>query len=203
MLAVTFSGLTLALLLWGESTFEPLKQSLGVKPLGRDVAVRALGLLLVLVLIAALNPEIRVFLLLLDAIGVDLFLLLLMIQGREYLQWLSAVVIVPTAHRLSMWGPYPMPLPTRWLVTQHPFWSAYATAQLMAMAALVALAVVGIVSAASLVMTCPAGKALGAVALRTHRRAGEVHAPAINISRARDRRRWWLPVPHSAPGRGH
>ena len=196
MLAVTLSGLTLVLLMWGDSTLQ-------LQPLGRNVTVRAFGFLIVLVLIVALNPEIRVFLLLLDAIGVDLFLVLLTLQGREYLHLLNAAVILPTAQRLSMWGPYPMPLPTRWLVTQHPFWSVYATAQLMAMAALIALAVVGIVSAVSLTMTWPAGKALGVVALRPGRRAGEVHTPTVNIFRARDRPRSWLPIPRSAPGRLH
>ncbi len=203
MIAVTVSGLLLVALLWGESALTPLKQLLGTRSPGRQVTAGVLGLLVLLALVIALNPEIRIFLLLLDAIGVDLFLLLLTLQGRDYLHLLNATVIVPTAHRLSMWGPYPMPLPTRWLVTEHPFWSVYATAQLMAMAALIALAVVGIVSAVSLSMTWPAGKALGAVALRTGRRAGEVHAPAVNIFPGRDRRRWWLPVPRSAPGRSH
>ncbi len=98
-----------------------------------------------------------------------------------------------------------MPLPTRWLVSQHPFWSVYARRHnLMAMAALIALAcMVGIVSAVSLTVTWPASKALGAVALRTHRRAGDVDSPAINIYPERGRRRWWLPFPRSAPGRWH
>ena len=203
MIAVTVSGLILVALLWGESTLTPLKQLLSMRSPGRQVTAGVFGLLVLLALVIALDPEIRILLLLLDAIGVDVFLLLLTFQGREYLQWLSAAVIVPTAQRLSMWGPYPMPLPTRWLVTQHPFWSAYATAQLMAMAALIALAMVGIVSALSLTVTWPAGKALGAVALRTGRRAGEIHGPAVNIFRGRDRRRWWLPAPRSAPDRWH
>jgi hypothetical protein len=203
VIAVMVSGLILLALLWGESMLTPLKQMLGARSPGRQATVGVLGLLVLLALVIALDPEIRILLLVLDAIGVDVFLLLLTIQGREYLQWLSATVIVPTAHRLSMWGPYPMPLPTRWLVTQHPFWSLYATAQLMAMAALIALAMVGIVSAVSLTVTWPAGKALGAVALRAHRRAGEIDTPAINICPGRDRRRWWLPAPRSAPGRWH
>jgi hypothetical protein len=203
MIAVTVGGLILVALLWGESALAPLKQLLGVRSPGRRVTAGVLGLLVLLALLIALDPEVRILLLLLDAIGVDVFLLLLTFQGREYLQWLSAAVIVPAAHRLSMWGPYPMPLPTRWLVSQHPFWSVYATAQLMAMAALIALAMVGIVSALSLTVTWPAGKALGAVALRTHRRAGDVDSPSINICPERGRRRWWLPFPRSAPGRWH
>jgi len=203
VIAVTVSGLILVALLWGESMLAPLKQLLGRTSPGRQLTAGVLGLLVLLALVIALDPEVRLLLLLLDAIGVDVFLLLLTFQGREYLQWLSAAVIVPTAHRLSMWGPYPMPLPTRWLVTQHPFWSAYATAQLMALAALIALAVVGIVSALSLTVTWPAGKVLGAVALQTARRGGEFHTPAVNIFRGRDRPRWWLPVPRSAPGRLH
>jgi hypothetical protein len=203
VIAVPVSGLILVALLWGESMLTPLKQLLGTRSPGRQVTAGVLGLLVLLALVIALDPEVRILLLLLDAIGVDVFLLLLTFQGREYLQWLGAAVIVPIAQRLSMWGPYPMPLPTRWLVTQHPFWSAYATAQLMALAALIALAAVGIVSAVSLTITWPAGKVLGAVALRTGRRGGEVHTPAVNIFRGRDRRRWWLPVPRSAPGRLH
>jgi hypothetical protein len=201
VIAVTVTGLILVALLWGESTLTPLKQLLGTRSPGRQVSAGVLGLLVLLALVIALDPEIRILLLLLDAIGVDVFLLLLTFQGREYLQWLSAAVIVPMAQRLSMWGPYPMPLPTRWLLTQHPFWSVYATAQLMAMAALIALAVVGIVSAVGFTATWPAGKALGAVALRTGRRTGDVHSPAVNIFPGRDRRRSWLPVPRSAPAR--
>jgi hypothetical protein len=203
VIAVTVSGLILVALLWGEFTLTPLKQLLGTRSPGRQITAGVLGLLVLLALVIALDPEIRILLLLLDAIGVDVFLLLLTFQGREYLQWLGAAVIVPTAQRLSMWGPYPMPLPTRWLLTQHPFWSVYATAQLTAMAALIALAMVGIVSAVSLTVTWPAAKALGAVALRTGGRASEVPAPAVNIFRGRDRRRSWLPVPRSAPARLH
>jgi hypothetical protein len=203
VLAVTLSALILVFLLWGEFALDPLQQLLGMRTRGRDVTAAVFGLFVLVALMVALDPEIRVLLLLLDAIGVDIFLLLLAFQGREYLQLLNAAVIVPTAQRLSMWGPYPMPLPTRWLLTQHPFWGAYATAQLIAIAALIALAVVGMVSAVSASVTWPAGKALGAVAFQMKRRAGDAHDTAVNRFRVRDRRRWWLQVPHSAPGRLH
>ncbi len=99
MIAVTVSGLILVALLWGESTLTPLKRLLGVRSSGRRITAGVLGLLVLLVLLIALDPEVRILLLLLDAIGVDMFLLLLTLQGREYLQWLSAAVIVPAAHR--------------------------------------------------------------------------------------------------------
>ncbi len=56
------------------------------------------GTLVAAALILVINPEIRVLLLLLDAIGIDVMIMLILIQLRVYIS-----ILVPVGHRLSRW----------------------------------------------------------------------------------------------------
>jgi hypothetical protein len=141
----------------------------------RSTTVKVLGMLVLLALMIVLNPEVRVFLLFLDSVTVDLFLLLLALQGRGYLWLLHGAVILPAVRHLADLGPYPLPLPSRWFFTQHPFWAVYATAQLMAVASWIAMqAAIIVVTAATSIVTWPTGKALCATVLAKRQRVGNV-----------------------------
>jgi hypothetical protein len=72
-----------------------------------------------------------------DAVGVDIFLMLLFFQGRDILHWFHVAVGLPTARRLTSWGWYPMPLPHRSLFKQNPWWGIYATVQPIAVALMI------------------------------------------------------------------
>jgi hypothetical protein len=141
VLPLTLSALTILLLLFSEPAAAALDQWTGARSSGtgtRAAAINALTLLLAVALILALNPEVRLFLIFLDALGVDIFLMLLFFQGRDILQWLHAAVGLPTARSLERWGWYPMTLPHRSLFKQHPWWGLYATLQPIAIALIVA-----------------------------------------------------------------
>src|ERR1700683_3977974 len=140
----------------------------------RSATVNVLGMLVLLALMIVLDPEVRVFLLFLDSVTVDIFLLLLAFQGREYLWLLHGAVILPAARHLADLGPYPLPLPSRWFFTQHPFWAVYATAQLMAVASWIAMQAAIVVTAATSTVMWPTGKALSATILAKRQRVGNV-----------------------------
>ena len=86
-------------------------------------------MLVIVLLVLTLNPELRPFLIFLDWIGVDIFLMLIFFQGRDILHWLPVAVASSTARRLAGWGRYPMPLPDRALFREHPWWGIFATVQ--------------------------------------------------------------------------
>ena len=153
---VTAAAMVLTLLLWREPFRESLNQFLGITSwsgASRTAAIRLLTLLVLAALVFALDPEIRVILLFIDSVGVDLFLMLLAFQGREYLLLLNGAVALPVVRRLSMWGPYPIALPSRWLMRTHPFWGVYATVQPLAVAIMIVTVTIS--------LTCGAGKVLG------------------------------------------
>jgi hypothetical protein len=131
---------------------------------------KVFGVLVLVALMIVLNPEVRVFLLFVDSVSVDLFLLLLAFQGREYLWFLCGAIILPAARHLADSGPYPLPLPSRWFFTQHPFWAAFATAQLVAVGSKFALLAALVVTAATSTATWPTGKALSAAVLAKSRK---------------------------------
>jgi hypothetical protein len=120
---------------------------------GRTATIRILTWLVFAALIFALDPEVRGILLIIDSVGVDIFLMLLAFQGREYLLLLTGAVALPVVRRLSMWGPYPIALPSRWLMRAHPFWGVYA----MVRPAAVAILIVTVTFS----LTWGAGKVLG------------------------------------------
>src|SRR5580658_3471542 len=109
--AAALGAMTIALVLWGEPARAALNQVLGMtswEVAGRRATGKALGLLALIALILALDPEARVFLLFINDVGVDIFLLLLTLQGRGYLLVLGKSVLLPAVRRLANWGWYPM-----------------------------------------------------------------------------------------------
>jgi hypothetical protein len=163
MTFLTLSALLIVLLLWGEFALDPINRLLGIGPRvtdGRSATIRVLALLVVVALVLVLDPEVRLLLLFVDAVGVDFVLLLLAIQGRALFSLLLGSVIMPLIHYLATLGPYPLPLPSRWLLTQHPFWAVYAMAQFLAVASVIACLVAGTVAAGTAATTGFIGKAM-------------------------------------------
>jgi hypothetical protein len=135
-------ALTIVVLLFRESAAEALRLWAGTRTrgaAGREATARALGIVVLVALIVALDPEVRAFLIFLDAMGVDLFVMLLLFQGREILQWLSVALALPAIRQLETRGWYPMPLPSCRLLKQHPWWSVYAAGRPVVMVIVIAL----------------------------------------------------------------
>jgi hypothetical protein len=107
---------------------------------GRAAAIRILSVVVLVALFLAIDPEARAFWAFLDATGVDIFLTLLLLQGSAIVYWLNIPGRIGAFVRvLEAWGPYPMPLPQRALIKQHPLWSAYSAAQFTCVAMLFSL----------------------------------------------------------------
>jgi hypothetical protein len=135
-------ALTTIVLLFRESAAEALRLWTGSRARGtaeRETTARALGIVILVALIVALDPEVRAFLVFLDAIGIDVFVMLLLFQGGEILQWLSVAMGLPAIRQLETRGWYPMPLPSCRLLKQHPWWSVYAAGRPVVMIILIAL----------------------------------------------------------------
>src|ERR1700722_11526331 len=97
-------ALTIVVLLFRESAAEALRLRTGTRTrgaAGREATARALGIVVLVALIVALDPEVRAFLVFLDAIGVDLFVMLLLFQGREFLLWLGVAMGLPAIRQLE------------------------------------------------------------------------------------------------------
>ena len=144
---MTLLALTILLLVFTEPATAALNQCTGTRSwsaAGRAATIRTLTLLVIVALIFALDAEVRAFLVLMDAVGVDIFLMLLLFQGKEILQWVSIATCVPAIRFLETWSWYPMPIPPRALFKQHPLWSLYAAAQPIAFALLISAPVVAL-----------------------------------------------------------
>jgi hypothetical protein len=133
----TITALTVLLLLfpgWARDELNHWTDTRLWSVASRTATIRTLTLLLVVALVFALDPEVRAFLIFVDLVGVDIFLMLIFFQGRDILHWLHVAVALSTARRLTGWARYPMPLPHRALFRQHPWWGIYATVQPIAVA---------------------------------------------------------------------
>jgi hypothetical protein len=89
----------------------------------------AAALVVLLLLLCVLDPELRAVLVVVDYIGLDVFLMLLLFQGREILVWSGRAVWKPALRFLEAWSWWPLPLPTSTLFKQYPAWSVLAVAQ--------------------------------------------------------------------------
>lgn len=144
---MTLLAMTILLLVFAEPATAALNHWTGTRSwsaAGRAATIRTLTLLVIVALIFALDPEVRAFLVFMDAVGVDIFLMLLLIQGKEILQWVSIATYVPAIRFLETWSWYPMPIPPRALFKQHPLWSLYAAAQPFALALLISAPVLAL-----------------------------------------------------------
>jgi hypothetical protein len=163
MTFLTLSAALMGLLLWGNPAKEATNRFLGIGPGvtdGRGTTIRVLALLVVIALVLVIDPEVRLLLLFVDAVGVDFFLLLLAIQGRELISLILGAAIMPLVHYLASLGPYPLPLPSRWFLTEHPFWAVYAVVQFVAVALVIACLVAGAIAAGASTATASMGKVL-------------------------------------------
>jgi hypothetical protein len=70
------------------------------------------ALLVTCLLFMTVNPEARVFLMFVDAVGVDFFVLLLTLQLRAWTGLCWDVALIPTVRHLKRLAPFPMQLPT-------------------------------------------------------------------------------------------
>ena len=169
---VTVNGIRGREIVFVGNVREPLFRLLGLGPahgLDRANAIKLIGLLILVAFILTRDAEVRLFLAFLNSLGVDIFLGLLVIQGRAWFWLLYGNAVVPVARHLSDLGPYPLPLPSRWFLVHHPLWAAYAIARLMAVGSIVALVVTAVVAAATSAVAWPFGKALGVTVLMERR----------------------------------
>jgi hypothetical protein len=142
---VALLALMIILLLFPERATEALNQWTGTRSwstAGRSATIRVMALLVLIWLVYTLNPEFRAILLVVDYLGVDLFLLLLFFQGQEILSWIVIAIFAPALRCLECGGRFPMPIPNRGLFKQHPLWSLYATVQPIAVALFIAIPIV-------------------------------------------------------------
>jgi hypothetical protein len=177
----------IALIIWGDPTQLALNRIMRIGPGvndGRGVTINVLALLVVIALVLVIDPEIRLLLLFVDAVGVDFFLLLLAIQGRELFSLLNGTVMMPAVHYLAALGPFPLPLPGRWFFTQHPFWAAYAVVQFVAVASVIACLVAGAVAAGASAATASIGKGLTGAVFAAFRRIECARGPRLSRLRA-------------------
>jgi hypothetical protein len=183
MTVQSLCAFVMVLLIWRDPARLALNRIMGIGSgtnEGPSATIKVLALLIVIALVLVIDPEIRLLLLFVDAVGVDFFLLLLAIQGRELFSLLNGTVIFPAAHYLATLGPYPLPLPSRWFFAQHPFWAAYAVAQFVAVASVIACLVAGAVAAGASAATASIGKGLTGALFAAFRRTEWVPIPRIS-----------------------
>jgi hypothetical protein len=117
------------LLIIGRSARADLALILGVGKLpSRAARVNwmLVGLCITLMLLVVIAPEARIFLLFIDAVGLDFFLLLLACQFRELSWILRDNVLAPVWRGLMGWVPFPLDLPTPQVVREFPYLSGCA-----------------------------------------------------------------------------
>ena len=78
--------------------------------------VLILGVLVVLALFVAIEPEARIFLMFLDSVGVDLFVTLCVLYLRHNLVLAAAIVLVPILKWTYRWGAVPGFWPSRLVI---------------------------------------------------------------------------------------
>jgi hypothetical protein len=123
-MSVTLLAMIVALLVFRRAATNIWKQVVGTGP-----GWRLAALLVLIVLLFARDPELRALLIVVDYVGVDIFLMLLFFQGREILVWSGRALWQPTMRFLEVWSWFPLPLPSLSLLRQHPGWSLLAVAQ--------------------------------------------------------------------------
>jgi len=88
--------------------------------------VLMLGGLVVLALFLAIEPEARIFLMLLDSVGVDLFVTVCVLYLRHNLVLVAAILLIPILKRAYRWGPVPGFWPSRLVIKSSAGWTGYA-----------------------------------------------------------------------------
>src|ERR1700730_8686030 len=85
-----------------------------------------LGVLVVLALFVAIEPEARIFLMFLDSVGVDLFVTLCVLFLRHNLVLIAAILLIPILKWTYRWGPVPGFWPSRLVIRSSASWAGYA-----------------------------------------------------------------------------
>jgi len=88
--------------------------------------VLILGVLVVLALFVAIDPEARIFLMFLDSVGVDLFVTLCVLFLRHNLVLVAAILLIPILKWTYRWGPVPGFWPSRVVIRSSATWAGYA-----------------------------------------------------------------------------
>jgi hypothetical protein len=88
--------------------------------------VLILGVLVVLALFVAIDPEARIFLMFLDSVGVDLFVTLCVLFLRHNLVLVAAILLIPILKWTYRWGPVPGFWPSRLVIRSSASWAGYA-----------------------------------------------------------------------------
>jgi hypothetical protein len=88
--------------------------------------VLILGILVVLALFVAMEPEARIFLMFLDSVGVDLFVTVCVLYLRHNLVLVAAILLIPILKWTYRWGPVPGFWPSRLVIRSSPTWAGYA-----------------------------------------------------------------------------
>jgi hypothetical protein len=88
--------------------------------------VLILGVLVVLGLFVAIDPEARIFLMFLDSVGVDLFVTLCVLFLRHNLVLVAAILLIPILKWTYRWGPVPGFWPSRLVIRSSATWAGYA-----------------------------------------------------------------------------
>jgi len=88
--------------------------------------VLILGVLVVLALFVAIDPEARIFLMFLDSVGIDLFVTLCVLFLRHNLVLIAAILLIPILKWTYRWGPVPGFWPSRLVIRSSASWAGYA-----------------------------------------------------------------------------
>jgi hypothetical protein len=90
--------------------------------------VLILGVLVVLALFVAIEPEARIFVMFLDSVGVDLFVSVCVLYLRHNLVLIAAILLIPILKWTYRWGPVPGFWPSGLVVSSSATWAGYAVA---------------------------------------------------------------------------
>jgi hypothetical protein len=108
-----------------------------------------LGGLVVLALFVAVEPEARIFLMLLDSVGVEIFVTVCLLYLRHNLVLVAAIVLIPILKWTYRWGPVPGFWPSRLVIRSSASWAGYAVAvpvMTLCLATLAALCIMAVIS---------------------------------------------------------
>jgi len=108
-----------------------------------------LGGLVVLALFVAVEPEARIFLMLLDSVGVEIFVTVCLLYLRHNLVLVAAILLIPILKWTYRWGPVPGFWPSRLVIRSSASWAGYAVAVPVMTLCLATLAALCIVAALS------------------------------------------------------
>jgi hypothetical protein len=118
-----------------------------------STVVLILGILVVLALFVAIEPEARIFLMFLDSVGVDLFVTLCVLFLRHNLVLVAAILLIPILKWTYRWGPVPGFWPSRFVISSSANWAGYAVVVPVVMLCGAAMAAICITAVLSCVVS--------------------------------------------------